>query len=81
MALRWHARSGLGLWKPTYISREECVANQERLHDKGRRHSEQKRPGRGAARQGAGLEHGLANCGACGHVPKVAYKPGVPLPQ
>jgi DNA invertase Pin-like site-specific DNA recombinase len=62
---------------PAYISWEEYVANQAQLRDNGQRHRDQKRPGRGTARQGAGLLQGLATCGACGHVMKVAYKPGV----
>lgn len=62
---------------PAYISWEEYVANQEQLRDNGQRHREQKRPGRGAIRQGTGLLQGMATCGACGHVMKVAYKPGV----
>lgn len=62
---------------PAYITWEQYLANQERLHENALRHEVLTRPGRGAPRQGAALLQGLATCGECGHRMKVAYKPRI----
>ena len=59
---------------PAYISWEQYLANQARLSDNARRYTDNG-PGRGAAREGAALLQGLATCGHCGHVMRVAYRP------
>lgn len=59
---------------PAYISWAQYLANQTRLHDNARRYSDQGL-GRGVAREGAALLQGLATCGHCGHVMRVAYRP------
>ncbi len=58
---------------PAYISWEQYLANQTRLSDNARRYTEQGL-GRGTAREGAALLQGLATCGHCGHVMRVAYR-------
>ena len=62
---------------PAYISWEQFLANQTKMHDNALRHDERTRPGRGAPRNGAALLQGLATCGECGHIMKTMYKPGV----
>lgn len=62
---------------PAYISWEQFLANQTKMHDNAVRHDERTRPGRGAPRNGAALLQGLATCGECGHIMKTMYKPGV----
>ncbi|HYQ92958.1 MAG TPA: recombinase family protein [Candidatus Competibacteraceae bacterium] len=62
---------------PAYISWTQYLANQRRMSDNASRQNGHCFPGRGAPRAGAALLQGLATCGHCGHVMKVAYKPGV----
>jgi DNA invertase Pin-like site-specific DNA recombinase len=62
---------------PAYISWEQFLANQAKMHDNAMRHDERSRPGRGAPREGAALLQGLATCGECGHIMRAVYKPGV----
>jgi DNA invertase Pin-like site-specific DNA recombinase len=62
---------------PAYITWEQYLANQTQLHSNAVRQAERLRPGPGTVRQGAGLLQGLATCGKCGHIMRVAYKPGV----
>jgi DNA invertase Pin-like site-specific DNA recombinase len=61
---------------PAYITWEQFLANQARLHDNAARHVDRLHPGHGAPREGAALLQGLAVCGECGHVMRVVYKPG-----
>ena len=58
---------------PAYITWEQYLTNQARMRENAMRHNERTRPGRGAPRQGAALLQGLAICGECGHIMKVAY--------
>ena len=62
---------------PAYITWEQYLANQDRLHENAARHNERTRSGRGAPREGVALLQGLATCGECGHIMRVFYKPGV----
>ena len=62
---------------PAYITWEEYLANLARMHDNAVQHAERTQPGRGTPRTGAALLQGLATCGACGHVMRAVYKPGV----
>jgi DNA invertase Pin-like site-specific DNA recombinase len=62
---------------PAYITWEQFLANQAQMRDNAQQYNEHIRPGRGVPRQGAALLQGLATCGECGHVMKIAYKPGV----
>ena len=62
---------------PAYISWEQYLTNQARLHDNARRYTEQCESGRGAPRKGAALLQGIATCGQCGRRMGVTYKPGV----
>ena len=62
---------------PAYITWEQYLANQNRLHENAARYNERIRSGRGAPREGAALLQGLATCGECGHIMRVVYKPGV----
>jgi DNA invertase Pin-like site-specific DNA recombinase len=62
---------------PAYITWEQYLANQNRLHENAARHNERTRSGRGAPREGAALLQGLATCGECGHIMRVVYKPSV----
>lgn len=59
---------------PAYIGWEQYLANQARLQDNARRYTENGL-GRGAPREGTALLQGLATCGHCGHVMRVAYRP------
>ena len=56
---------------PAYLSWEEFVANQARLHDNGNRYRERMR---GAARNGPALLAGLVVCGQCGRQMQLEYK-------
>jgi DNA invertase Pin-like site-specific DNA recombinase len=58
---------------PAYISWEQYLANQARLHHNATRFQAQKAGAQGAAREGAALLQGLAVCGLCGHHMQVAY--------
>jgi len=62
---------------PAYITWEQYLANQNRLHENAARYNERMRSGQGAPREGAALLQGLATCGECGHIMRVVYKPGV----
>ena len=59
---------------PAYISWEQYLTNQARLNDNACRYTDNGL-GRGTAREGAALLQGLATCGCCGHVMRVAYRP------
>lgn len=59
---------------PAYITWEQYLANQERLHQNAMRFARRTQQPQGAARQGAALLQGLAVCGCCGHHMNVAYK-------
>lgn len=79
-----HVRKPLAEWAtvirdayPAYISWEQFLANQARLHDNSQRYAAGCGRGRGTPRAGAALLQGLATCGQCGHRMRVAYKPGV----
>jgi DNA invertase Pin-like site-specific DNA recombinase len=56
---------------PAYITWDEFMANQKKLHDNDARKvtSDQ----RGAAREGSGLLQGLLLCGRCGHRMNTSY--------
>src|SRR5215218_9754619 len=56
---------------PAYLSWEDFVANQARLHDNGNRYAERTR---GAARDGRALLAGLVVCGKCGRQVQLEYK-------
>src|SRR6266704_2496164 len=60
---------------PAYISWEQYLANQARLHDNAQRYTEHGGLGKGAPREGAALLQGLATCGQCGHRMRVSYRP------
>jgi hypothetical protein len=62
---------------PPYITWEQYLANQNRLHENAARYAERVRPRKGTPRKGAALLQGLATCGECGHIMRVVYKPGV----
>src|SRR6266581_5131238 len=62
---------------PAYISWEQYVANQARLHDNAQRYTEHGGLGQGAPRDGAALLQGLATCGLFGHRMRVSYRPHV----
>ena len=60
---------------PAYITWEQYLQNQARLHQNAMRYTEQKtHQAQGAARDGAALLQGLATCGHCGHIMRVMYK-------
>jgi len=60
---------------PAYITWEQYLANQDRLHRNAMRYIEQKtHQALGATREGPALLQGLATCGLCGHLMRVAYK-------
>jgi hypothetical protein len=59
---------------PAYITWKQYLANQERLHQNAMRYTQRNQRAQGAAREGAGLLQGLATCGCCGRVMRVAYK-------
>ncbi len=59
---------------PAYITWEQYLANQERLHQNETRFKEQMQRPQGVAREGAALLQGLATCGYCGARMRVMYK-------
>jgi DNA invertase Pin-like site-specific DNA recombinase len=59
---------------PAYISWEQYLANQERLHQNALHYQEQQQQAQGIARSGAALLQGLARCGQCGCVMKLTYR-------
>jgi DNA invertase Pin-like site-specific DNA recombinase len=63
----------LGVY-PTYISWEQYLVNQERLHQNGMRYNRHSEDAQGAAREGEALLQGLATCGVCGNRMYVSYK-------
>jgi DNA invertase Pin-like site-specific DNA recombinase len=63
----------LGVY-PAYISWEQYLANQERLHQNGMRYNRHSEDAQGAAREGEALLQGLATCGVCGNRMHVSYK-------
>lgn len=60
---------------PAYISWEQYLSNQERLHQNAHNYRERTQGAKGAAREGACLLQGLAICGICSHHMRVIYKP------
>ena len=62
---------------PPYITWDDYLANQTRLHDNAARQTDRMSRGAGSPREGAGLLQGLATCGECGHIMRTVYKPGV----
>lgn len=58
---------------PAYLTWEQFMANQARLHDNASRFEELRR---GAPREGPALLAGLVVCGRCGRQMRVAYKRG-----
>jgi len=56
---------------PAYISWDEFMANQKKLHDNDVKHAAPDR--QGAAREGSGLLQGLLLCGRCGHRMSTSY--------
>ena len=59
---------------PAYISWEQYLANQERLHQNGLRFTELRAQAQGVVRAGAGILQGLVICGRCGHHMYTVYK-------
>ena len=59
---------------PAYITWEQFMNHQAQIKDNVRRYHDNG-IGRGAPREGAALLQGLATCGRCGHVMRVAYRP------
>jgi DNA invertase Pin-like site-specific DNA recombinase len=59
---------------PAYITWEQYLANQERIHQNGLRFVENRHKAQGIARDGPGLLQGLVICGRCGHHLQVVYK-------
>ena len=59
---------------PAYISWEQYLANQERLHQNAARYHDQTQPRPGAPRAGQALLQGLATCGRCGHQMRIVYR-------
>ncbi len=62
---------------PAYITWEQYLANQNRLHENATCFNNRNRAGQGSPRKGAALLQGLATCGECGHIMCVVYKPNV----
>jgi DNA invertase Pin-like site-specific DNA recombinase len=60
---------------PAYITWEQYLTNQERLHQAATRHAQQSTRTPGNPREGAALLQGLAVCGECGHRLRSGYKP------
>src|SRR5260370_12061791 len=58
---------------PAYISWEQYLANQERLHQNATNYAHAH--AHGVPREGAALFQGLMRCGHCGHVMHIDYKP------
>jgi DNA invertase Pin-like site-specific DNA recombinase len=59
---------------PAYISWEEYLANQERLHQNMARFTGKDKGAQGAPREGEALLQGIAVCGDCGYRMVVVYK-------
>jgi DNA invertase Pin-like site-specific DNA recombinase len=59
---------------PAYITWEQYLANQARLHQNATRFAEKIQQAQGAPGEGAALLQGLATCGLCGHRMHVDYK-------
>jgi DNA invertase Pin-like site-specific DNA recombinase len=59
---------------PAYISWEQYVANQERLHQNAMNFNQTLEQAQGAPREGAALLQGLVRCGQCGCLMRVSYK-------
>ncbi len=59
---------------PAYITWEQYLANQERIHQNGLRFSQQRQRAQGIARNGPGLLQGLVVCGQCSHHMQTVYK-------
>ncbi len=60
---------------PAYITWDQYLANQERLHQNNTRYLERRPAAAGVAREGSGLLQGLAMCGQCGRRMYTNYKP------
>jgi DNA invertase Pin-like site-specific DNA recombinase len=59
---------------PAYISWEQYLTNQERLHQNAKRYAQLTQRAQGAAGAGTALLQGLVTCGVCGYMMKVSYK-------
>lgn len=59
---------------PAYITWEQYLANQDRIHQNGLRFVEQREKAQGIERNGAGLLQGMVVCGHCGHHLHTVYK-------
>lgn len=59
---------------PGYLTWEQYLANQERIHQNGLRFVELREQAQGIERNGAGLLQGLVVCGHCGHHLQTVYK-------
>lgn len=59
---------------PAYISWDQYLANQERIHQNGLHFVAQRQMAQGIEREGPGLLQGLPVCGHCGHRMQTVYK-------
>lgn len=59
---------------PAYITWEQYLANQDRLHQNSLRFVENRQRAQGIVREGPGLLQGLLVCGQCGHHLYTVYK-------
>jgi DNA invertase Pin-like site-specific DNA recombinase len=59
---------------PAYISWEQYLANQQRLHQNGLRFADLRQRAQGVVRNGPGILQGLVVCGHCGHHMHTVYK-------
>lgn len=59
---------------PAYITWEQYLTNQERIHQNGLRFSENRQKAQGVIRNGAGLLQGIVYCGRCGRRMQTSYK-------
>lgn len=62
---------------PAYLSWEEFLRNQQRLHTNAATFERQSGRAQGAVRQGGALLQGLLVCDQCGHFMHVGYKPAI----
>jgi len=59
---------------PAYISWEQYLTNQERIHQNGLRFTQCIQKAQGIVRDGAGLLQGMVVCGCCAHHMQTVYK-------
>lgn len=74
-------RKPLGEWLhlqlnvyPAYITWEQYLTNQERLHQNSLMFAERRQQAQGIVREGPGVLQGLVFCGQCGHHMHTVYK-------